>query len=332
MEHKVGSGRWFDWLMAVLGGALVAGIFLDGWAHLHLEAAFETFFTPWHAVMYSAYAICAVTLIIVWGMNIHRGFPWHVALPHHHGLSLVGVVVFALAGAGDLLWHQFIGIENNLEALLSPTHLGLALGAALIVGGPLRELLKRENQALRGLLADLPAVLSLAYFLSIISFMGQYLHPFANVWPAAETSDPFFGQALGIAQVVFFSVLLMSLVLTLLRRRDLPFGSFAVVLGLHAVAMAFLYDTHQFIITAVIAGLIIDMLVMHAGAQMHSLRVMRVFGFAVPTLFFILYFVAIEVTQGIVWSAHLWVGAIMIAGLIGWLMSFIATPSYHKHS
>lgn len=332
MHTKVGSGRWFDWVITVLAGWLVVGVFVDGWAHLHLESALETFFTPWHGVMYSGYAACALALIIVWGINIHRGFRWHEALPHHYGLSLVGVVVFAVAGAGDLLWHQLVGVEANIEALVSPTHLGLAIGALLIVGGPLRELLRRQNQAQRGLLTDAPAVLSLTYVLSLIGFMGQYLHPLGDVWPATQTAEPFFGQALGLGQIVFFTVLLMGAVLALLRRRDLPFGSFAAVLGAQAVGMAFLHDTHQFVITSLIAGLLIDMLVAHAGAQMHRPRIIRVFSFAIPVIFFVLHFTAVELTWGILWSTHLWVGAIVIAGLIGWLMSYLVVPPYHEHS
>jgi hypothetical protein len=37
-----------------------------------------------------------------------------------------------------MAWHLVFGIETDVAALLSPTHLLLATGAALIVAGPLR--------------------------------------------------------------------------------------------------------------------------------------------------------------------------------------------------
>lgn len=37
-----------------------------------------------------------------------------------------------------MLWHSRFGIEAGIEALLSPTHLVLALGGMLMVSGPLR--------------------------------------------------------------------------------------------------------------------------------------------------------------------------------------------------
>lgn len=330
-KHKLGAGMDFDWLMTFFGALFVGGVFLDGWAHIHLSPALETFFAPWHAILYLGYLCCAASLICVFGVNLHCGFSWRQALPHHYFLSLVGVVVFALGGFGELAWHRFFGIESDLESLLSPTHLALAFGAALIVGGPLRAMLHRDDQGKKGLIADLPALLSATYFLSIFAFMGQYIHPLVDIWPAQQSTPEFFGQALGIAQVVFFTVLLMSLVLMLLRRRDLPVGSFTLILGLHSLLMTFLHGTQEFVFAAVAAGAIIDMLVNDATYDLLHPRVIRLFGFAVPVIFFLFYFVAIELAKGIIWSTHLWVGAIIISGLVGWLMSYLVVQPYHEH-
>ncbi|TMC31860.1 MAG: hypothetical protein E6J32_02095 [Chloroflexi bacterium] len=42
----------FEWTVVVLCTWLMSGAYLDAWAHRHL-ARLETFFTPWHAVLYS---------------------------------------------------------------------------------------------------------------------------------------------------------------------------------------------------------------------------------------------------------------------------------------
>src|SRR5690349_306769 len=51
------GGIGFDRLMMVLCCWFVGGLYLDGWAHDH-GMVDKTFFTPWHAVLYSGYFAC----------------------------------------------------------------------------------------------------------------------------------------------------------------------------------------------------------------------------------------------------------------------------------
>ncbi|HRQ41603.1 MAG TPA: hypothetical protein PLD25_27095 [Chloroflexota bacterium] len=115
----------------------MGGIFLDGWAHHHV-AELESFFTPWHGVLYSGFLVTAVALGIYVVQNWHQEGNWPAAVPVGYGWSLVGILLFLAGGAGDILWHGIFGIEESVEALLSPTHLLLAAGAVLAVTGPLR--------------------------------------------------------------------------------------------------------------------------------------------------------------------------------------------------
>lgn len=48
---------------------------------------------------------------------------------------MVGIALFGVAGVGDMAWHEVFGIEANVEALLSPTHLLVIVGAGLFVSG-----------------------------------------------------------------------------------------------------------------------------------------------------------------------------------------------------
>jgi hypothetical protein len=116
----------FDWLIVALSAWWLGGLYLDGWAHIHVPAL-ETFFTPWHAVLYSGFAACALALLVTLVRNLRRGYPWRKALPAGYGLSLVGAAIFLVAGALDLVWHTLFGVERSVEALLSPTHLPLSL-------------------------------------------------------------------------------------------------------------------------------------------------------------------------------------------------------------
>src|SRR3989454_12850807 len=80
----------FDWAMAILSTVLVGGFYLDLWAHAHGRSD-NTFFTPWHAVLYSMLAAVGAFLSVTAWRRWHRGAPWWESLPAGYGLSLVGV-------------------------------------------------------------------------------------------------------------------------------------------------------------------------------------------------------------------------------------------------
>jgi len=52
----------------------------------------------------------------------------------------------------------------------------------------------------------------------------------------------------------------------------------------------------------------------------------RWFALAVPALLHVAYFAALAVTVGIGYSPHLWMGVIVFAGVVGWLLSYLVLP------
>jgi hypothetical protein len=52
----------------------------------------------------------------------------------------------------------------------------------------------------------------------------------------------------------------------------------------------------------------------------------RAVAFAVPAIQYLLYFVAVMGWSRLTWSVHLWTGAVVIAGGVGWLMSYLVAP------
>ncbi|MGH2668071.1 MAG: hypothetical protein ACRDH5_02950, partial [bacterium] len=131
------GGVGFDWAMALLSAVFVGGLYLDGWAHTHGRVD-TSFFTPWHAALYGGYFAVAACLVGTMVRHRARGAHWGRALPPGYGLSLVGVLLWGPGGLSDLVWHEVFGFEADVEALLSPPHLALALGMGLIITGPLR--------------------------------------------------------------------------------------------------------------------------------------------------------------------------------------------------
>src|SRR5436305_14731053 len=118
--------RRFEWIVVALCSWLMAGAYLDAWAHRHL-ARLETFFTPWHGVLYSGIFAILIFLGVSALRNQARGHRLDQALPAGYNLSLLGAVLFGIGGAIDMLWLLYFGLEVDLASLISPPQLPLLL-------------------------------------------------------------------------------------------------------------------------------------------------------------------------------------------------------------
>lgn len=330
------GGVWFDWLMVILSGWLIGGLYLDGWAHIHVPSL-ETFFTPWHAVLYSGFLAIAGTLAVVLVRNRRRGTAWRRALPVGYGLSMVGTALFLVSGLGDMVWHILFGIEDGVEGLVSPTHLALALGGGMMVTGPLRAALRRAETPAERWLARLPMVLSLTVLLSLLTFFTEYASPVGTTWVAenphsAGAAAVFVYQAIGLASFLVQSALLMGLVLYVIPRRRLPLGSFTVVLSINTALMAVIHDKYlatgpyPLIAAAVLAGVSADILYWWLAPSALRVAALRVFAFAMPAIVTLFYCLAVMLRAEIWWTVHLWTGAVVLAGGVGWLLSYLVAP------
>lgn len=174
------SSATFDWFMGVLAALVVTGIFQDGWAHNH-GLVDQSFFTPWHAVLYGTMALNGLLLLCYGLLNMRRGYTFRNGLPYGYWLSAIGVAVFLFGGVLDMAWHTLFGIEENINALVSPTHLLLALGGAFVVSGPLRSVARRVAPDAPARWRETgPAVLAAASMLSLMAFFTQYANPIGD--------------------------------------------------------------------------------------------------------------------------------------------------------
>lgn len=324
------NGLGFDWSMVILSFFFLGGLYLDGWAHNHGKVD-NTFFTPWHAIFYSGFVLVAVVLLATLLVNRLRGVGWRQALPLGYPLSLLGVLIFAAGGVSDLLWHELFGVEKDFEALLSPTHLALVLGLAFVVSGPLRAAWQRVNgrPSWRTLA---PALLSLTALISAFTFIMMYTHPIVFTTAGAsqiEYRDEM-GQVAGVLGVLMTAGLLMGPTMLVMRRWALPSGSLTLVWGLNLIAMTLLNYEHpnQWIQFAIMlaAILVIDMLRTRTQPSIRNPGGWRVFAFIAPALYFGAYVVALMLTEGSTWSVHMLSGMVVLAGIVGWLLSYLVMP------
>lgn len=323
----------FDLAMTLLSIFFVFGLFLDGWAHTHGQVD-ESFFTPWHGVLYSAHLLVLLFLSANILLNLRRGFALAHALPNGYLLSFIGALLFIVGGVGDLIWHTLFGVEKQVEALYSPTHLLLAGAAMLIVTGALRAAWRRSETptSLRvQLLAQAPIVLSLTLTLSVLTFFTQIAYPLANLWGSnAWYPSPALNEELGVVSLQLSAALITGFVLFVLQRFSLAPGALSLLLGINALAMGALYDQGAYpllpVLAFVSAGIVADILLHFLNASSTQTNALRVFAFALPALLLGFYFAALELTQGVWWAIHLSAGSIVMAGVIGLLLSYLAVP------
>lgn len=326
------GGVAFDYGMIACLTLLVAGGYTDGWAHNNLQNI-ETFFTPWHAMLYGGFAVSAAYLAAQWLRFRIAGYGWLHALPRGYLWSLVGAIVFTAGGALDMLWHIVFGIEADVAALVSPTHLTLFAGAMLMYLGPLRAALARNDAAAGA--AALPKLLSLLYAWTAITFFTQYASPYGDTFGAAAFThqgprEIYFVQALGMAALLLQTAVMMGVVLFAAARFRLPAGSFALILTVQAVMMTVMRQGDIYsgilpvILAALVAGIACDVLYAWLRPAPDRKGAWLAFGAAVPFLVYALYFAAVTAFGGTWWPPHMLYGSPVEAAFAGygiaWLM------------
>ncbi|MBI2706652.1 MAG: hypothetical protein HYX32_15380 [Actinobacteria bacterium] len=321
-------------LAGVLFGLwMIVGLFLDGWAHT--SNAVESFFTPWHGVLYSGFVAAAAAATAVAWSSRQPGRPWTETLPRGHGLTLLALGMFAAGGMGDLIWHQLLGVEVGVEALLSPTHLLLLTGGLIALSAPIRSAWGDPDHEPTTLGRAVPIVLDFALLTALVGFFLLYLSPFLN--KAASTAftrtadvpevhpstiTPELQQLLGIASILMTTVLFSVPSYLLLRRWIPPRGAFTLFFGTVTVLFVGLdeFRTPWLVLAGVVAGAAGDVMVARRWPAL----------IVVPTAIAVLwagYFFLFQLTAGGVgWTVELWAGVIVLSALIAALLGLLTAP------
>jgi hypothetical protein len=329
MGERPASSLHSDWIVILLSLWFLGGLFLDGWAHNNLSSSLESFFTPWHAVFYTGFL--AVATYHGWLMWRHhqQGYAWLSTLPRGYELSLLGLVIFAAGGVGDMLWHGIFGIEAGIEALFSPTHLLLATGIALVVAGPMRSTghrLQTETADWRSLL---PLILSITFLFSLFTFMTQFAYLLTDSWVLTDRRAGLDGemrQVLGMLGALLHSGLLMGVVLPVIRRWRLPAGSLTFMLTVNIALMGIMRDELMGAPTAVLTGILGDMLLLWLQPSAERPLQFRIFAFLLPFILYTVYIVSVEIMADSWWAIHMLTGLPTLAGIAGFLLSYLVLP------
>ncbi len=325
------SDMRLDWMMALISCAIVFGLYIDGWAHNHGQVD-DSFFTPWHALLYGAVGLAGLVLVLTHFRNVSRGCRWTRALPAGYTLSLIGFFAFGAGGLADMLWHEAFGFEEGIEALISPSHLYLALTGLLIMTGPIRSLWRRESDGSWGSVA--PIVLCFTAVTSVFTFFNAYA-PIGGdliVLTGLRPEPHSLHDVAGIVPFVIQSNILLGALLFMTRRWQLPFGAITLLLVLNSLLMTWyrVGESGEFIyaLSAGAVGLLCDSLYQRYGFT--DTKRLRVFAFIMPFTFslgvmFMTHILGTSVwgSGGLWWLIHMWLGVPVLAGAFGYGLSLL---------
>ncbi|UVI30367.1 hypothetical protein [Paenibacillus spongiae] len=318
---------------------LIVGVFIDGYHHQ--TDVLESFFTPWHAMLYSGFAASAAWMLyLVWqNMHINKQSVLQ-AIPPGYGAGLLGVAVFLIGGIGDLTWHEIFGIEQDIAALLSPSHLLLLVGILLIVTSPLRQYWMLSPHSRPSFRFFIPVLLSASFVAAMMGFFLMYAWELREMVPAQMWHDRYLtkfipissgGEGLllqdlqirGIMNILVTTGVMLFPIYWLMKRWQLPFGSVAVLCTLPNVFIGMLSAFEGWPILPVVlaVGLIGDFILLGGKRR-------RLFAVVLPILLWGFYFIVLALLEGIWWPAETLGGAIVLSAIVSYaLYTLSASPS-----
>lgn len=297
------DGR-FAWLVTGAHTWILVGLFLDGWFHIHRPDG-ESFFTPWHAILYSGVA-ATVAVHLLQQRRVGGVSPGYRP-------SLAGGLVVGAAGFVDMVWHTVFGVEADLNALLSPPHLLLITAGTLVFAGPLRAALRAPAGAPGGL----PTAFAAAYVVTGLGFFTQYSNPFTQVYAEAvgPASSRELREVAGVAGIIIFSVLIAGAVAILTARTTLVPGSLAVAVGVPSLALVTQQDTYSFVPAILLAALVAEL----GGRRLSPSLAALLATTALATAWVL----TVIVTRDVAWSRELLTGSIGSAAAAGYLVGWL---------
>ncbi|MCA2223523.1 hypothetical protein [Nonomuraea aurantiaca] len=298
-----------DLVTALLGIWFGVGLMVDAWAHSNL-AQLETFFTPWHAVFYSGFAVVSGWIIWQVWRNVRAGRQGPAAVPTGYLAGLVAIPAFAAFGFADMMWHTILGIETTINIFFSPSHLGLVVTMMLIITTPLRSAWNAPDVGARPTLGRLlPALVGLAFATTLVLLFLSY-------------GDAMRYRPEGIVRA-----------LSMLREAGAGGGTrgagpVAVGPGAEQVAAQTGFRNVPILLSFVAAGVVSDLLIRRLRPSGERRAAFWAFAGLSAFATWSLYIgVASALGGGLPGVPELWTGAPVVAGLIGLALGVLFLPS-----
>jgi hypothetical protein len=289
---------------------LVLGLYLDG--------------TAWRGALFLGFAGTAGWIL----SREQRPEAWSLrAVPAGYRVGLVGVGLAMVAVAGDAVWHALVGAaepgRHDLAWLVAPFHLVLLAGACLLAGSVLRAAWSGPSPArVAGLKAFWPVVLAVTLFAAVTALF------FRDVSPLAGTRLTGTAQVDELAGLLIHNLLFITPVLLLLLRWQTPLGTFTVMAGSVAVALATVTGLGLVGLAgaAVLGGTAADVAVALLRPSPQRRWAARAVAVIAPAVYWTAHFALLTVGYGAGWEPALWLGSVLWASLFGFGLALLMWP------
>jgi hypothetical protein len=331
-----------DLVFALIGLVVVGAVYADGRAHI--LGLPDSFFTPWHAFLYGGLALMVVWLAVMGrGAARRSGMRRFAAIPAGYGYSVVGAALFAVGGVADMIWHLIFGVEFGIDALLSPSHLLLFIGGALLLSGPLLAFRRRATTRLRD---RVPALLAVVGLTGVAAFALSYLSAFFTDAPTILLSrEPEGTEAHivseGLASAGLGSFIVTSLVLAipavhLLRTRAWFPGAFTVLVTAIAAMASSLtgFQNLETVVAAFISAAVLDIVVIAFRRRTSERAIELLVAAGLPLFVGSGQLIAIAASLGLGWSEAMSSGVVLVSALVSFFIVLVvgSRPTHREES
>jgi hypothetical protein len=321
--------RW-----ALLGSSLwlVTGLQLDAYAHA-TNPELETFWTPWHAVLYSGIAACGFVLLWLLRPRLPRVVTYRSLLretPQALRLPVVGMALLLVGGGIDTLWHNLFGIERGLEIFSSPSHFLIIGGMVLVAAGPALMFAAAPGRTMSG--GD-TVLVTVSALLAVLPLHIYSLHASALTEPllgtGAEVMDTFSEDGQMLHGYFGSTVLLLLPVLVLSRRWQLPRGVPTALVALPGLFLALMFGdpgNEWLPLTVAAAAVVVEVLARAAAPACRTLSAdvrWMLIGLLAPVVVWGSVLAVGAATVGVGWGLHMLSGVLALAALTGLGTAFV---------
>jgi hypothetical protein len=320
------AGKKFDIIFCVAVLWLIGGTFTDAWAHNNIPRL-ETFWTPWHAILYSGLLALVASLATVLVINRRRTSSWRQAIPQGYTLVYLALPLMMLDGLGDMTWHLLFGVEQHLDALFSPTHLTGVLCIMLFTTGPLYSMYVRR--VVPSSFSDyflLATAVLLPYVMLVNVF--QPFSVFTQTWPVTTPFTFDTGQTAAIGSVVLQAALFTCFALFVSRFWTLKPGMFTYILGVVAVCLSVMNQQWFTIPVFLLGGMLVDLAYWYLKPSSTRILQMRLFSLVAAAAPYAVYMIWVSVTMPVVWTVHMLIGSVYLLMMMGWGLSYLVYPPH----
>ena len=324
----------FDWVYVVLVSLVTAGVYLDGWSHGTFGPD-QSVFSEYHLLFYTSLVAISFWLFGTAILNYRQGFSGLAALPSGYRFSALGIIIFGFTGVMDLAGHSLFGFEVDIEALFSPSHMGLFLGWALISIGPARAALYRhylikDQIKTTPFISLLPALFAWASLLNVLAFVSMNFFATTEQWMLVNErpSIDFYGHILGVMGIIIQTASIVGCLTWLTLHFRLPIGSFSFFFLTYALYDSINRFDFAMIPVFLVTGVLCD--VLYALLRPNTVRQLQfhIFNVLIAAILWGSFYAFVFATNfegGIWYTPYIWTGSIVQGIVTALLISLLST-------